>query len=221
MFERRFRLCLVISRELCRLPPLRVIEESVRGGADLVQLREKGLPEREMRAWTEDALAACRALRTPLIVNDFVEIAAASGADGVHLGQQDLPPTEARRRLGTQALIGWSTRTLEQIEAAAGMREAVNYLGFGPAFATATKGYAAGVGVELLRAAGRRAAKLRLPILLIGGITPQNRAELGELEATSGLALSSALCAAERPAEVAAALLGLPTDSPPRTLGRC
>ncbi|MDA1259181.1 MAG: thiamine phosphate synthase [Planctomycetota bacterium] len=212
------RLCLVLTRELCRLPPLRVLEESIRGGADLVQLREKSLSAREFAAWTEDALAVCRALGVPLVVNDSVEIAAACGADGVHLGQADLAPADARKILGPGALIGWSTRTSEHLDAAAQMRAAVDYVGFGPAFPSATKEYAKGLGAERVREAAQYAQGLGLTMLAIGGITVENRGELGP---ATGVAVSSALCASQDPHGAAWALLphaGAPFS---RTLGEC
>lgn len=214
----RFRLCLILTRALCRLPPLRVMEEAVRGGADLVQLREKALPQAEFAAWTRDALAAVRALGVPLIVNDAVEVALAAGAEGVHLGQQDESPASARRRLGPDALIGWSTRTLAQLDEAARQREAVDYVGFGPAFPTATKGYAEGLGPEGVQRAARHAAALGVPLLAIGGITAENRAELAGVP---GVAVSAALCGAEDPREVAARLLSSASGAPVRTLGGC
>lgn len=207
----RIRLCLILTRAACRLPPLRVLEACVRGGADLVQLREKEAHPREFAAWASDALAACRALGAPLVVNDSVEIAAVIGADGVHLGQEDLAPADARRILGARARIGWSTRTLDQIETAARPESGVDYVGFGPAFPTATKGYVQGLGPAAVREAGLRAAALGLPLLAIGGVTPANRASLG---AAVGVAVSAALCAASDPEEAARRLSAAPSDPP-------
>lgn len=198
------RLCLILTRALCRLAPERVLEESVRGGADLVQLREKELHPREFAAWAADGLALCKSLSVPMLVNDSVEIAALVGAAGVHLGQEDLEPSAARSMLGPRALIGWSTHDSAQIAAAAAWGGAVNYLGFGPAFSTPTKGYDTGLGVDHVLAAARQAAVLGLPILAIGGIHPSNRASLG---AGLGVAVCSALCKAEDPRIVARSLL--------------
>lgn len=200
----RFRLCLLLTRSLCRRPPLEVLAESVRGGADLVQLREKDCRASEFAAWTTEALAATRALGVPLVVNDSVEIALACGADGVHLGQEDLAPADARHLLGPRALIGWSTHGLAQLEEAARLRPAVDYVGFGPAFPTGTKGYEQGLGASQVRGAGLRAAALGLPMLAIGGIRVENRAELG---AGVGVAVSAALCGSADPRATAAALL--------------
>ena len=200
----RFRLCLLLTRGLCRRPPLEVLTESVLGGADLVQLREKDCRASDFAAWTAEALAAARALGVPLVVNDSVEIALACGADGVHLGQEDLAPADARRLLGPRALIGWSTHDLTQLEQAARLRPAVDYVGFGPAFPTGTKGYEQGLGAAQVRAAGLRAGAWGLPMLAIGGIRVENRAELG---AGVGVAVSAALCGSPDPRATAAALL--------------
>jgi thiamine-phosphate pyrophosphorylase len=204
MSAQHFRLCLILTRSLCRRPPLDVLAESVRGGADLVQLREKECRTSDFAAWTTAALAAARALGVPLVVNDSVEIALACGADGVHLGQDDLEPTDARRLLGPHALIGWSTHDLAQLETAARLRPAVDYVGFGPAFPTGTQGYEKGLGAAQVRAAALRAGALGLPMLAIGGIRADNRAELG---ADVGIAVSAALCAAADPRVTASALL--------------
>lgn len=214
----RFRLCLLLTRSLCRRDPLAVLEAAVRGGAGLVQLREKDAPAREFLAWAREAHAACRALGAPMVVNDSVEIAAASGAEGVHLGQQDLAPADARRILGPSALIGWSTREDAHLDAAARMRDCLDYLGFGPAFPTATKGYGVGLGPARVRAAARRAAAAGLPLLAIGGITAANRGLLGP---DVGVAVSSALCAAEHPEAAARAILASAETPSGRTLGRC
>ncbi len=107
-----------------------------------------------------------------VIVNDRADIAALAGADGVHLGQDDLAPAAARRILGGRALVGFSTHSIEQVRAA--MRLPVDYLAVGPIFATGTKetGYAP-VGLDLVRAARREIehARTALPIVAIGGIT--------------------------------------------------
>ena len=102
------------------------------GGADLIQLREKHLAPREFYREAEDALSIARALGVLLIINDRVDIALALKADGVHLGQDDLPPDAARALLGEQAIIGFSTHTVEQARAAA--RMPVDYIAIGPVF---------------------------------------------------------------------------------------
>lgn len=199
----RFRLCLILTRELCRRDPIAVLRESLAGGADLVQLREKSMPPRELLAWTREALSVCRASAVPLVVNDSVEVALAAEADGVHLGQEDLSPAQARRILGGGRLIGWSTRSSAQVVEAA-RAGIVDYVGFGPAFPSLTKGYVTGLGPAAVKEAAEKAAELGLPLLAIGGITVENRGELGQ---NTGLAVSSALCQAQEPGAIARRLL--------------
>lgn len=202
----QFRLCLILTRALCRRTPLEVLRASVAGGADLVQLREKELAAAEFAVWAAEALRACRALGVPLVVNDSVEIARAVGADGAHLGQEDLPPTAARRILGPGALLGWSTHDAGQLARACALFRdgTISYAGFGPAFPTATKGLREGLGPEAVRAAAAQAAAAGLPLLAIGGISVENRARLGE---KLGIAVCSALCSAPEPEASARALL--------------
>lgn len=201
----RFRLCLILTRALCRRPPMEVLRASVAGGADLVQLREKDMTARELHAWCAQVVPECRVLRVPVLVNDSVEIARVAGADGVHLGQDDLAPAAARRILGAEALIGWSTHDPSQLEQAIALARAgiVDYVGFGPVFPTATKGVTGGLGPAVVRTAAGRAAAAGLPLLAIGGIQVENRPLLGE---NTGIAVSSALCAAADSAATARAL---------------
>lgn len=139
------------------------------GGARLVQLREKHAPAREFYAAAAAAVAAARASGVTLIVNDRADIALAAGAGGVHLGQDDLDPSAARRLLGDEFLIGYSTHDLEQARAAA--RLPVDYVAFGPVFPTRTKANPdPTVGLEAL-ARVRDALGPDLPLVAIGGIT--------------------------------------------------
>lgn len=196
----RIRLCLLLSRTLCRLRPLEVLDRALAGGVDMVQLREKDLPAADFLAWAQTVAPICRAAGVPLIINDQVDVALACDADGVHVGQEDLPPREVRALVGENKLIGLSTHSLEQMEAAQDDGWA-NYLGFGPVFPTTTKGYTAGLGPDAVLSAS---LFCRIPLLAIGGITPANRELLGS---KVGIAISSAICGAERPEEVAARLL--------------
>ncbi|MDQ2977205.1 MAG: thiamine phosphate synthase [Acidobacteriota bacterium] len=140
-------------------------------GANLVQLREKVLPSLEFYNEAARALSVARERRVKIIINDRVDIALALGADGVHLGQQDLPPAAARRVLGAEAIIGISTHNLEQALLAADMP--VDYITIGPIFATATKqsiNHPLGIqGLVRLREASGE-----LPVVAIGGITAKN-----------------------------------------------
>ena len=191
-------LCLILTRALCSLDPLRVLTESIEGGVDLVQVREKEMTARELLAWSRKILEIARPLGVPVVINDSVEVALASGADGVHLGQDDLPVHEARSLLGENKLIGLSTHDLEQVDDAA--EQGVDYIGFGPVYATATKGYEVGLGAEKATTA---AILSRVPMLAIGGITVENS---WMIPRKAGIAVSSALCAAHEPGRIAQTL---------------
>ncbi len=138
------------------------------GGATFVQLREKHLSPREFHRAAEEALAVARSRKVRLIINDRADIALAIGADGVHLGQDDLPPLAARRLLGRRAVIGFSTHNIEQALAAKHLP--VDYLAIGPIFQTSSKENPdASLGLEGLRRV--REATAPLPLVAIGGIT--------------------------------------------------
>lgn len=143
------------------------VRRLVRGGARLIQLREK---DRGTARWIDDArdaLAAARDGGAKLIINDRVDVAMVIGADGVHLGQDDLPPAEARKLLGPDKIIGYSTHSLEQ--ALAAIELPVDYIGVGPIFSTTTKAAPDPVvGTELLSTIRNTAAGAK--IVAIGGI---------------------------------------------------
>jgi thiamine-phosphate pyrophosphorylase len=145
------------------------------GGATLIQLREKHLSPREFYAAAADAVRVARSRGVRVIINDRVDIALALGADGVHLGQDDLSPAVARRLLGQDAIIGFSTHNVQQARAAVDMP--VDYIAIGPIFSTATKADPDPVvGLDGLRRV--REAVGRLPLVAVGGITAENAAEV-------------------------------------------
>ena len=140
-------------------------------GATLIQLREKLDPPVKFFEQAESAVRVARDLGAKIIINDRVDIALAVKADGVHLGQEDLPPDAARRILGSEAIIGFSTHTLNQARLAAQMP--VDYVAIGPIFSTTTKRSAnAPVGLDGL--ARVREALGAIPLVAIGGITSEN-----------------------------------------------
>ena len=168
------------------------------GGATFIQLREKRLPPREFYDEASKALRVARERGVRLIINDRVDVALALGADGVHLGQDDLPPEAARRLLGERAIIGFSTHNIEQAMDAA--RLPVDYVAVGPVFATASKENPDPVlGLDELRLV-RRAIGGRVPLVAIGGIALENARETLDAGADS-LAVISLLL--KRPAEIA------------------
>jgi thiamine-phosphate pyrophosphorylase len=142
-----------------------------KGGATLLQLREKIYSSGEFYNEAEAALKVARENGAAVIINDRVDIALALNADGVHLGQDDLPPVAARGLLGSRAIIGFSTHNLQQAQLAAHMP--VDYVAIGPIFATATKSSSnPAVGLENLSLV--RQALPDMPLVAIGGITREN-----------------------------------------------
>ena len=170
------------------------------GGADVVQLREKrDLPDARMLKLARGALAEARARGARLIVNDRVRLAVQVGADGVHLGRDDLPADEARRRLGARAWIGATANSVE--EALAVARTPIDYLGVGPVFGTLSKAAPAPVlGLETLRQIVRAVDK---PVIAIGNITPEHVGALLETGARGIAVLSAVVCHSD-PAEATA-----------------
>lgn len=139
----------------------------LRGGVDLVQLRDKHLEARPLLARAELAGQICRDHDVPFILNDRPDLALACGADGVHVGQDDAPPALARRLLGANAIVGYSTHAPAELEAAAA--EPVDYLSAGPVNPTPTKPDRPGTGLGYLRVAAAGATR---PWFVTGGVTP-------------------------------------------------
>jgi thiamine-phosphate pyrophosphorylase len=192
------RLCVLVTGAGCAGPLGWTVQEAMAGGAHVIQLREKNLPERDLlerarqvRKWTRDAGAL-------LIVNDRADIAKLAEADGVHLGQDDLPVKEARRLLGPDALIGVSTHDLEQVRRA--VLDGASYLGVGPTFPSPTKHFDSLAGLGFVRQA---TAETSLPAFVLGGITLDNLPAAIAAGARR-VAVSSAVCASEDPRSVAA-----------------
>jgi thiamine-phosphate pyrophosphorylase len=160
------------------------------GGASLIQLREKHLPPLEFYEQAKAAMALAAQSEVQLIVNDRVDLALAIGSHGVHLGQDDMPPEAARRLLGPEAIIGYSTHNVEQ--ALAALMQPVDYIAIGPIFKTSTKTDISPVlGLDGLRAV--RAAAGNVPLVAIGGITQANAREVIEAGADSVAVISALL----------------------------
>ncbi len=153
------------------LEPL--LRAALNGGVDIVQLREKRLPHREIELAAPTFRRLCDTYSALFIVNDDPELARTCDADGVHVGQDDADAAEARRLLGPDAIVGLSTHSEEQIAAAAG--EPVDYISVGPIWETPTKEGRPGVGLGLVGHAARSAPH---PFFAIGGIDPSNAAEV-------------------------------------------
>jgi thiamine-phosphate pyrophosphorylase len=177
---------------------LDVVRAAVQGGVSCVQLREKSLSTRDFVAQALAVKALLDPLGVPLVINDRIDVALACQAQGVHLGQSDMPVTIARQMLPPEVLIGLSVENLGDVECAAG--QAVDYLGVSPIFATPTKtDTAAPWGLEGLR---QVRALTDLPLVAIGGIHLTNARDVLQAGA-DGLAVVSAICSADDPAAAA------------------
>ena len=174
------------------------------GGARVLQLRAKELPSGPFLELCDALVSLTRDYSAVLIVNDRVDIARMSGAHGVHVGQEDLPPAAARSQLGPDAIVGLSTHSVAQLEAA--LHEPVSYLAVGPVFGTSTKdtGYRA-VGLDLVSIASGLAG---VPIVAIGGITLEN-ARSAIAAGASAVAVISDLLVGDPAARVKAFLRAL------------
>lgn len=160
------------------------------GGARVLQLRAKELPSGPFLQLCDALVGLASNYSAILIVNDRVDLARLSGAHGVHVGQADLPPAAARRQLGSDAVLGFSTHSIAQVEAA--LREPVSYIAVGPVFGTSSKdtGYSA-VGLELVSAASRLAAPV--PIVAIGGVTLEHARSVIDAGASAVAVISDLL----------------------------
>lgn len=167
------------------------VEEALKGGATCVQLREKELEDALFLQEAKEICALCRRYGVPFIVNDNVEVARACGADGVHVGQEDMAAGEARRRIGMDMLLGVSVHTVE--EARQAVQDGADYLGLGAVFPTNTKTDAEQMPGELL---GAICAAVDVPVVAIGGINRDNLLKLSG-SGLDGVALVSAIFSAE------------------------
>jgi thiamine-phosphate pyrophosphorylase len=180
---------------------LEIVEAALKGGLSLVQYRDKDANDRDRLAIAMQLCELCHHYDAIFLVNDRVDIALAVGADGVHVGQQDLPPTEARKILGADYIIGQSTTS--PAELAISLNAGVDYVGVGPVFATPTKPGKAAAGFEYV---GYAADKLTIPWFAIGGIDEHN---LGEVIAAGakGVAVVRSIMQADDPQAVTAKML--------------
>jgi thiamine-phosphate pyrophosphorylase len=148
------------------------IAACIRGGVDVVQLREKNLDDRALIARAAAANAVCASFGVPFVVNDRADVALASGADGVHVGQDDVPVAVARAILGPQALIGLSTHAPAEWDAAT--NEFADYLSAGPVVATPTKPGRPGTGLGYVEYVATTPASRLIPWFVTGGASPQS-----------------------------------------------
>jgi len=177
------------------------LEQALRGGVDIVQLRLKDADDETTVATARRYVAVCRAHGVPLILNDRPDLVSATGADGVHVGQDDVPAAQARALVGPDRIVGLSTHSPAQIDAAAAQPE-VDYIGVGPVHATPTKPGRPAVGLDLVRYAAAHAAT---PYFAIGGIDADNVAAVRSAGATR-IAVVRAITDAPDPEAAARAL---------------
>lgn len=176
------------------------VERALKGGATFIQLREKELNEGDFLEEAKEIQKLCREYHVPFVINDNVEIAAAIGADGVHVGQSDMEAGDVRRRLGPDKIIGVSAQTAEQ--ALRAQEHGADYLGVGAVFPTGSKADATEVSRETLEEICRA---VDIPVIAIGGIGRENVMEL-KGSGICGIAVISAIFAQKDIEEAAAEL---------------
>lgn len=167
------------------------VEAALRGGATMVQLREKSLTQADFLQEAKTLAALCARFQIPFLINDNLEIALACNADGVHVGQDDMDPQKARALLGPGKILGVSAHTVDQ--ALAAEKTGADYLGVGAVFSTSTKQDAASVPLETVR---EICQAVSIPVVAIGGISADNILSL-QNSGVVGAAVVSALFAAE------------------------
>lgn len=179
------------------------VEQALKGGVTLVQLREKGLEAEQFLQEARQIQQLCRRFGVPLIINDSIEVALAVDADGVHLGQDDANAAQARQLLGKDKIIGVSAHNVQ--EALQAVQDGADYLGSGAVFGSGTKTNVSTLPMQTLR---EICNAVPIPVVAIGGITEQN---LQQLSGTgiAGAAVVSAIFAQENIEEAAIRLRGL------------
>lgn len=188
-------LCVITDEEM---NPVSLAAEALRGGAPMIQLRHKSADGRALFDWALEIRKRCTEHGALFIVNDRLDIAMASGADGVHLGQEDIPLRAARKAVGNTMLIGISATSIEEAQKA--QDEGADYIGLGHIFPTISKEkHHPPLGLEALEKA---ASLISIPILAIGGITMENAPALISAGA-AGIAVISAVSRAQSPLQAA------------------
>ncbi len=199
LYSSEWRLYVILSASPeCKSDPLELASLAIGGGADIIQLRYKGKSLREAYGLAKSLRRLTREAKIPLIINDRVDLALAVEADGVHLGQDDLPYEQARRILGSGKVIGLSCHSLKQARQAETLGP--DYISLGPVFPTRSKPDAKpALGLEVLTQAQR---ELQIPLVAIGGIALSNLSKVIEAGARR-IAVISAISQAADPAAAA------------------
>ncbi len=194
----QWKLCFVMTASECVLPWKNTLMQVVDAGCDCVQLREKNMTTRELIAHTTEVMTLVKDKNVAVIVNDRIDVALTCNATGVHLGKEDMPVKQARKLVGTEALIGATAHSVEAANQA--IEDGANYVGVGAMFASPTKPSVDVANTELLQHV------LKYDHLAIGGINADNAHEL-YAAGCRGIAVSSAIAQSIRPGETASALL--------------
>lgn len=172
--------------------PVALARACVNGGASFLQIRAKSSSSSGFLEVARAIVAIAHERGAMVVINDRPDIARLSGADGVHVGQDDLSPTDVRSIVGGEAIVGLSTHTVAQLEAA--LRQPIAYAAIGPVFGTTTKRtVSAAIGLKVVRAASDRAAASGIPVVAIGGITLDNATSVIAAGATSAAVISDLL----------------------------
>ncbi len=179
------------------------VEQALKGGVTLVQLREKGLGAEQFLQEARQIQQLCRRFGVPLIINDSIEVALAVDADGLHLGQDDANAAQARHLLGKDKIIGVSAHNVQ--EALQAVQDGADYLGSGAVFGSGTKTNVSTLPMQTLR---EICSAVPIPVVAIGGITEQNIQQLSG-SGIAGAAVVSAIFAQENIEEAAIRLRGL------------
>lgn len=187
------RLYVLITESICKRPWLEVAQQSLEGGADCLQLREKNLDSGELLDRAKKLVALCEQHNAISIINDRPDIALLADADGVHIGQTDLPAREVRKLIGNQKIVGVSTHHLDHAKQA--LLDGADYIGVGPFFKSSTKTRDFVGGPDYAK---QVAEKIKLPAVAIAGITEQN---VDEVLATGikAIAVTAAIAGSDDP----------------------
>jgi len=190
---------LILDKAVCRTRDIKsILKKAIQGGIDLVQYRDKYSQTQTVIKDARPLLEICKLHCLPFIINDRLDVAVALNADGLHIGQDDMPVSAARKILGQSKLIGLSCHTVSQVRNA--QKDDVNYLGFGPIFKTPTKPKTGPQGARQLQ----RALKIsRFPVFAIGGITEKNIAQLNSKKGKIRIACIREICLARDPKNAA------------------
>ncbi len=185
------RLYVLLTTNLCKHSVLETARLAIYGGAEVLQLRGRDIPEKELLKLARELRGLTKEFHALFIVNDRADITIEVQADGLHIGQEDMPIEEARSIVGDDRLIGLSAHTLQ--EALRAQEQGADYLGIGPVFSTDTKRQAKPVGTQLIEEV---AGEIKIPFFAIGGINIQNIRQVLEAGATR-VAVCSAIISQE------------------------